>query len=168
MAMKKSAGSRTTVRRPAKKKTATSGTARKKAVKKNAAAKPSRKIAAAKTVKKSGPAAARIPSKKPMTVQPGPPPGSVPPVEEPMQREEAMGIVTHYYSHLGVAVVQVSNGFLNTGDRIHITGHSTDITQTVDSMEYEHEHVSRAAAGQSVGIRITGHAREHDIVYLVK
>jgi len=85
-----------------------------------------------------------------------------------MQHEEAIGIVTHYYSHLGVAVVQVSKGSMNVGDMIHITGHSTDITQTVDSMEYEHENVNEASAGQSVGIKFTGHAREHDIVYLVK
>ncbi|NTW60216.1 MAG: hypothetical protein HGB21_07650 [Nitrospirae bacterium] len=101
-------------------------------------------------------------------VQPGPPPGSVPPVEEPSLLEEAIGVVTHYYSHLGVAVVQVNKGSLKTGDSIHITGHTTDFTQTVASMEYEHQHVDQASAGQSVGIKVADHTREHDIVYLVK
>ncbi len=85
-----------------------------------------------------------------------------------MRQEEAIGIVTHYYSHLGVAVVQVNKGSLSTGNTIHIVGHSTDITETVASMEHEHQHVDQANAGQNVGIKIAGSAREHDIVYLVK
>ena len=85
-----------------------------------------------------------------------------------MRQEEAIGIVTHYYSHLGVAVVQVNKGSLRTGNTIHIVGHSTDITETVASMEYEHQHVDQANAGQNVGVKIDGSAREHDIVYLVK
>jgi hypothetical protein len=183
MAIKKSSGTKTSVRKPAKKKTAGKKTGKKtakkkavakrlagkKAAKKSAAGRSARKVAPKKkAVRKTKPASDRVPSKGPAVVQPGPPPGSVPPVEEPSLLEEAIGIVTHYYSHLGVAVVQVNKGSLKTGDRIHITGHSTDITQTVASMEYEHQHVDQARAGQSVGLKITDHAREHDIVYLVK
>lgn len=164
MAMKTSSSSRTTGRKPAKKRSVAKGTAKKRTAKKPAR----KKIAKKKSAKKSRALSTRTPVKKPVTVQPGPPPGSVPPVEEPSQREEAIGIVTHYYSHLGVAIVQVNRGSLNTGDRIHITGHTTDISQTVASMEYEHLHVEQAGPGQSVGIKIAGHAREHDIVYLVK
>ena len=164
MALKKSSGSKTTGRKPAKKKSVAKRTAKKR-TSRNPARK---KVVKKKSAKKSRALATRPPVKKPVTVQPGPPPGSVPPVEEPSQREEAIGIVTHYYSHLGVAIVQVNRGSLNTGDRIHITGHTTDISQTVTSMEYEHLHVEQAGPGQSVGIKIAGHAREHDIVYLVK
>ena len=179
MAMKKSTGTKTSVRKSAKKKVAGKKTAKKKAVakrpagkkaaKKSAAGRSARKVAPRKRAsRKTKPASDRVPSKGPAIVQPGPPPGSVPPVEEPSLLEEAIGIVTHYYSHLGVAVVQVNKGSLKTGDRIHITGHTTDITQTVTSMEYEHQHVDQASAGQSVGLKIVDHAREHDIVYLVK
>ena len=180
MAMKKSSGTKTSVRKPAKKKVAgkkptkkkavAKKSARKKAAKKSAAGRSARKIAPKKkkAIKKTKPASGRVSSKEPVIVQPGPPPGSVPPVEEPSLLEEAIGVVTHYYSHLGVAVVQVNKGSLKTGDRIHIAGHTTDITQTVASMEYEHRHVDQASAGQSVGLKIADHAREHDIVYLVK
>jgi hypothetical protein len=179
MAIKKSSGTKTSVRSPAKKKAAGKKTAKKKAVakslagkkaaKKSAAGRSARKIAPIKkAVRKTKPASDRVLSKGPVIVQPGPPPGSIPPVEEPSLLEEAIGIVTHYYSHLGVAVVQVNKGSLKTGDRIHIIGHSTDFTQTVASMEYEHQHVDLASAGQSVGLKIADHAREHDIVYLVK
>ncbi len=138
--------------------------ARKKALKKKILKKTVKKKAAAKPK----PARVRETAPKPLLVEPGPPAGSIPPVEEPAMNEEAVGIVTHYYSHLGVAVVQINKGTLRTGETIHIAGHSTDFTQTVESMEYEHRHVDQASAGQSVGIRVKDHAREHDIVYRVK
>jgi hypothetical protein len=180
MAMKKSSGTKVSVRKPARKKVAGKKTAKKKAVaKRPARKKAAEKSAAGRSVKKIAPkkkkAVRRIKpapdtalSKGQVIVQPGPPPGDVPPVEEPSLLEEAIGVVTHYYSHLGVAVVQLNKGSLKTGDRIHITGHTTDFTQTVGSMEYEHQHVDQASAGQSVGLKIADHAREHDIVYLVK
>jgi translation elongation factor EF-1alpha len=89
-------------------------------------------------------------------------------VEEPAANEEALGTITHYYSHLGVVVVQLNKGTLKTGDMIHVKGHSTDFIQKVESMEFEHQHVDQASAGQSVGLKVVDHAREHDIVYLVK
>jgi translation elongation factor EF-1alpha len=76
--------------------------------------------------------------------------------------------VTHYYSHLGVAVIQVNKGEIKVGETIHIKGHTTDFTQQIDSMEYEHQHIDRAPAGRSVGLKVKDPAREHDIVYLVK
>jgi translation elongation factor EF-1alpha len=106
--------------------------------------------------------------RKTVTVEPGPPPTGIPSVEEPARNEEALGTVTHYYSHLGVAIVQINKNTLSTGDIIHIKGHTTDFTQKVESMEYEHQHLDQAGAGQSVGIKIKDHAREHDIVYRVK
>ncbi len=106
--------------------------------------------------------------KKPDMVEPGPPPHPNPPVEEPILAELAIGVVTHYYSHLSVAVVQINQGELRTGDRVHIKGHSTDIAQTVGSMEYEHRHVDTALPGQSVGIKVVDHCREHDILFVVR
>ena len=76
--------------------------------------------------------------------------------------------MTHYYSHLGVAIVQINNGTLKTGDSIHIQGHTTDFTQPVESMELEHQHIDQAAIGQIVGLRVKDEARVHDIVYLIK
>lgn len=137
----------------------------KKAVKKTvrkAAKKPARK----KAVKKAAPKK-KMPPKKPL-VAPGPPPSGMPPVEEPASNEEAIGTITHYYSHLGVAVIQINKGTLRTGNTIHVKGHTTDFTETVESMEFEHQHIDQASAGQSVGLKVRDHAREHDIVYLVK
>ena len=165
--LKKSAKKKALRKKTTVKKTA----AKKKVIRKKTTVK--KKTAAKKTLKKRTASGARIAHKEPLppksfTVEPGPPPSGIPSVEEPSQHEEAIGTVTHYYSHLGVAVVQINTGALKTGDTIHITGHSTDLTQQVESMEYEHAHVDQASAGQAVGLRIKDHAREHDIVYLVK
>jgi beta-glucosidase-like glycosyl hydrolase len=161
------------VKRSARKKTVKKKVIKKKKTGGKTGTKTTRKRSAArKTVKKktalAKTSAGRLPEKKPLVVEPGPPSGSIPPVEEPVQQEEAIGIVTHYYSHLGVAVAQLNKGTLRTGDAIRIKGHSTDFTQTVTSLEYEHQHVDRAVAGQAVGIKVNDHAREHDILYLVK
>ena len=147
----------TAKKKPAKKKAAKKKTAKKKAAKKTV----KKKVAAKAAVKRAAPS-------KPTMVTPGPPSGSIPPVEEPAQNEVAAGVVTHYYSHLGVAVIQVNKGEIRTGDTFHVKGHTTDFTQTIDSMEYEHQHVEVASAGRSVGLKVKDHAREHDIVYLVK
>lgn len=149
---------------PPRKRTAKKKTAKKKTLGKKAAKKPAKKKAA----RKAKPAGKRVALPKPPMVEPGPPPRPIPPVEEPASNEEAIGTVTHYYSHLSVAVAQINKGTLRVGDVIHIKGHTTDFTQTVESMEYEHGHIDQASAGQSVGIKVKDHAREHDIVYLVK
>ena len=143
----------------------------KKAVKKKTLKKKSvpAKKTAKKTLKKRTLSASRkSPTREPIMVEPGPPSRVIPPVEEPIANEEAIGTVTHYYSHLNVAVVQINKGTLKVGDTVHLKGHTTDFSQTVDSMEYEHLHIVQAGAGQSVGIKVKDHAREHDIVYLVK
>ena len=79
--------------------------------------------------------------------------------------EERIGKVTHYFSKLGVAAVEIEHGRLKRGDRIHIVGHTTDTEQVVDSMEIEHHSIDEAGEGDNIGIRVDEHVREHDDVY---
>lgn len=76
----------------------------------------------------------------------------------------AIGTVTHYFSHLSVAAVDLT-GPLAVGDRIHVLGHTTDVVQEVRSMQIEHDSVERAAAGDDVAIAVEDHVREHDRIY---
>ena len=140
-----------------KKKTATGKVAaRKKAVDKKVAAKKKTAVKA-KTVPKPKRAATRKPTPMPKPAAPAIPPGT-----------ERIGIVTHYYSHLSVAIVQLETGNLRVGDFIHIKGHTSDFSQPIESMEIDHVHVSEARPGQSFGLRVKEHAREHDVVYKAK
>ncbi len=81
-------------------------------------------------------------------------------------KEERIGVVDHYYSHLGVAAV-VLEGNLKVGDTIHIKGHTSDFTQKVESIQIEHKNVPEAKKGDSIGITVKEHARDHDVVYKV-
>lgn len=78
--------------------------------------------------------------------------------------ERPIGRITHYYSHLSVGIIELT-GELNVGDVIRIRGKHTDFTQTVDSMQIEHQSVSRAEKGKSVGIKVKEKVREHDQVF---
>lgn len=71
-----------------------------------------------------------------------------------------IGKVTHYFSNIGVAVIELSDK-LSVGDTIRIAGgEETDFTQTVDSMEMEHEKIEKAKAGDSIGIKVKEKIRE--------
>ena len=78
-----------------------------------------------------------------------------------------IGTVTHYWNHLHVAGVTITDGELHKGDTIHVKGHTSDFEQKVESMEIDHEAVDVATPGNEIGLTVTEHAREHDTVYLV-
>lgn len=81
--------------------------------------------------------------------------------------EEEIGKVTHWFGHIQVAAIEITSGTLRVGDTIRIKGHTSDFTQTVDSMQIEHEQVQEATPGQAIGIKTAEHARVHDTVYKV-
>lgn len=80
--------------------------------------------------------------------------------------EVEIGKVTHYYNHLGVAVLELVEG-VKLGDRIHFIGHSTDFTQRVTSMEVEHHTVLWVKPGDNMAIKVTQPVHVHDIVYRI-
>ena len=81
--------------------------------------------------------------------------------------EQIIGVVTHYFGKIGVAALKITDGELRVGDTIHVKGHTSDFTQTVDSMQVEHESVEVARKGDEVGMKTTEYVRENDSVYKV-
>lgn len=84
--------------------------------------------------------------------------------KEGVPDERPIGQVTHYFGKAGVMAVQLSDT-LSVGDRIHVVGHTSDFVTTIQSMQIEHESVSQAGAGDSVGIKVEERARPGDMVY---
>jgi len=82
-------------------------------------------------------------------------------------QETLIGRITHYYSHLSVGIIELTAGELKVGDTIHIKGKHTDFTQTVDSIQIEHQTMTHAEKGKVVGIKIKEKVREHDQVFRV-
>jgi translation elongation factor EF-1alpha len=78
---------------------------------------------------------------------------------------EALGSVTHYFSHLSVAAVQL-NAPLRVGDRIHIKGHTSDVIQTVESLEVNRQKIDQARPGDDVALKVDDHVREHDLIFM--
>ena len=87
-------------------------------------------------------------------------------LEEADMAERLVGTVSHYWGNLEVAGIELS-GALAVGDTIRIHGHTSDFMQTVDSIQIEHETVQSAAAGDSIGVRVSERARIRDEVRVV-
>ena len=83
-----------------------------------------------------------------------------------MEKEAVqVGKIKHYFPKIGVAIVEVTGGSINTGDKIHIKGSTTDFRQKVNSMQVEHDKVDIAQPGQEIGLKVDEPAREHDLVF---
>ena len=80
--------------------------------------------------------------------------------------EELIGQVMDFFARPVVAGIDLT-GTLKVGDRIHITGHTTDLELAVDSMQINNVNVSEAKAGDSVGIKVSERVRRGDKVYKV-
>jgi len=77
-----------------------------------------------------------------------------------------IGKITHYFGNIGVAVIELADT-LKSGDVIRIIGGTSDFTQPVESMEYEHQKISEAKKGQSVGLKVDEKVHEGYKVYKV-
>ena len=84
-------------------------------------------------------------------------------MQEQLATEVQVGVVTHYWSHLGVAGVHLDSP-LNVGDHVHIVGHTSNFEQDVRSIEIDHSHVFHAHPGNDIGLAVIDHTREHDKV----
>lgn len=83
-----------------------------------------------------------------------------------MSEEKPIGEVTHYYGHLEVAIVKF-NRKVKVGETVHFKGHTTDFTETINQIQYDHKDVEEAKAGQEVGIKVSEKVRQGDEVYEV-
>ncbi len=81
--------------------------------------------------------------------------------------EKKVGEIIKFFGKIGVAAIRLSEGSLKVGDNIHIVGHTTDVTQVIDSMQIENKNVQEAGPGADIGVKIQGKVREHDVVYKV-
>ena len=105
--------------------------------------------------------------KKKVSRRPVAKPAAAPPA--PALPGERIGVVTHYYGHLSVAVVKLDPGTtLRVGDNIHIKGHTSDFGQRVESLQIGHAMVQEVGPSDDFGMKVVDHAREHDVVYRVK
>ncbi len=80
--------------------------------------------------------------------------------------EEIIGEVSDFFAHPVVAGVELTAS-LKVGDRIRIKGHTTDLELTVGHIQIEHNEVTEAKPGDSIGIKVPDRVRKSDRVYKI-
>jgi len=116
----------------------------------------------AKPARKAPPRRARPQARKPAPAKPAAIPA------QPAPPGERIGIVTHYFSHLAVAVLKLDPGArLRVGDNIRIQGHTSDFSQRIDSLQVDHAPVMEVGRQDDFGLKVREHARENDVVYKI-
>ena len=80
--------------------------------------------------------------------------------------EEEIGKVSDFFARPVVAGIELT-GTLKKGDKVHIVGHTTDITFVIDSMQIDNVNVNEAKAGDAVGVKVSDRVRRGDTIYKV-
>ncbi len=81
--------------------------------------------------------------------------------------EQRIGEIVKFFSKPSVAAVKITAGEVSVGDALKFSGHTTDFTQVVDSMEVNNQKVAKAGVGDYIGIKVTGRVRPGDEVFKV-
>jgi peptide subunit release factor RF-3 len=84
-----------------------------------------------------------------------------------LMAEEKLGEVVKFFSKPSVAAVKIVSGELHVGDSIKIIGHTTDLTEPIESMEVNNQKVLKAVAGDFIGIKVSDRVRPGDEVFKV-
>ncbi|MDO8429981.1 MAG: hypothetical protein Q7S73_01275 [bacterium] len=79
--------------------------------------------------------------------------------------DKPVGEVTHYYGGLGVAIVKFHQD-MPEGKNVTFQGSTSDFSQDLNSMEFDHKKVSVAPKGKEIGLKVKDKVREGDKVYL--
>ena len=81
--------------------------------------------------------------------------------------EEKLGEVVKFFAKPSVAAVKIVSGELNVGDHIKIVGHTTELTELIESMEVNNQKVAKAVAGDFIGVKVSDRVRPGDEVFKV-
>ena len=81
--------------------------------------------------------------------------------------EKKIGEVIKFFAKPSVAAIQITDGELNVGDSIKFSGHTTEFSDVVQSMEVNNKAVQKAVAGDSVGLKVSDRVRPGDEVFKI-
>ncbi len=81
--------------------------------------------------------------------------------------EEKIGEVVKFFSKPSVAAIKITGGELGVGETVKFVGHTTDFSETVESMEVNNQKIDKAVAGDLIGLKVKDRVREGDEVFKV-
>ena len=69
--------------------------------------------------------------------------------------DKKVGVVTHYYDKIAVAVVKLESGDIKVGDEVKFRDkEENEFSQKVDSMQIEHASIDIAKKGDEFGLKV--------------
>jgi len=80
--------------------------------------------------------------------------------------EKEIGKITHYFGKVKVAVLALTET-LKVGDKVHFKGKHTDFSQSVGSLQLEHQAIPEAGPGMDVAMLVDSPLHEGDVIYKV-
>ena len=75
------------------------------------------------------------------------------------KKAKPIGTVIHYYDKIGVGVIKLK-GSLKVGDTIKLQRGDQEFTQTIESIQVNHENIEKAKKGDDVGIKLNEKIKE--------
>lgn len=78
-------------------------------------------------------------------------------------KEKVLGTVTHYYDHLGVAVVKCK-AKLAVGDLVRFKRGDAEFPQQISSLQADHASVPSAKKGEEIGMKVDAPVKEGALV----
>jgi translation initiation factor IF-2 len=78
--------------------------------------------------------------------------------------EKEIGKVVHYFDKVGVAVIKLS-AKLNVGDTVKFKKGEEEFSDTISSMQVEHESIQSGKAGEEVAVKVSGPVKEGTYVF---
>ena len=82
-------------------------------------------------------------------------------------KENYIGKVSNYFSNISVASFEIESGKLKVGDSVHIKGNTTDFTDSVESIQMEHQEIETAKKGDDIGIKVSQKVRSGDKIFVI-
>jgi putative protease len=77
-----------------------------------------------------------------------------------------IGMVTHYFPRVQAGVIKLKKP-LSAGEGIKITGHTTNFTQVIGSMQINRVNILKAKPGDEIGLRVSSRVRQGDKVFKI-
>ncbi|MCH7883088.1 hypothetical protein IIA95_01575 [Patescibacteria group bacterium] len=79
--------------------------------------------------------------------------------------EKELGKVIHYFDKAMVAVIKLTGGGLKLNESVKFVKGEIEHTDTINSMQIEHEDIKSAKKGQEVAVKVSSPVKEGSIVY---
>ena len=70
-----------------------------------------------------------------------------------MSKSDLLGKVVHYYDRIGVAVVKLVKA-VKTGDAVKFVHGDKEFSQTIESMQFEHQPIEGGKKGQEIAVKV--------------